>query len=190
MRKRRAASRAKNPNLVPGTAERALAPYMRLLESANLAEPELAAVRLGLFLLWLADDVIAEVDQRLEPFDISESKLDVLLLIHTQGTEEVERLPPTPTSISEYVGVTRATVTGMLDWLEKRKLVIRKRHATDRRSLHAEITPSGRKLIKGVLPVFWSACRELTRDLNQKDQQDLYRILSKLWTHFKARNVK
>ena len=173
--------------LIPGTADEAMAPHLALMDRTAMDRTDMEAAKLGLLLLWLSDDILNAVNDRLAPFGISESKIDILMLIISHATEQVERLPPTPTSIAEYVGVSRATVTGVLDWLERRGLVARKRHPTDRRSLHADITVSGKNLLKKALPHYWAACAELTATLDERDRRDLNRVLRKIWSNVKAR---
>jgi DNA-binding MarR family transcriptional regulator len=48
-----------------------------------------------------------------------------------------------PSELSERLIVTRATVTGVLDSLERRELVRRSANPADRRGLLVEITPTG-----------------------------------------------
>jgi DNA-binding MarR family transcriptional regulator len=179
--------RPENLRLIPGTADEAMAPHLALMGKTAIGNTDIEAAKLGLLLLWLSDDVLSVVNERLAPFGISESKIDILMLIISHATEQVESEPPTPTSIAEYVGVSRATVTGVLDWLEKRGLVARKRHPTDRRSLQADITVSGRNLLKKALPHYWAACADLIASLDERDRRDLNRVLRKLWQHMKAR---
>jgi DNA-binding MarR family transcriptional regulator len=51
--------------------------------------------------------------------------------------------PMSPSALSERLIVTRATVTGVIDSLERRGFVRRSAHPSDRRSLVVEITPAG-----------------------------------------------
>lgn len=177
----------------PRSAEQSMSPVVRLLRDSAPAGADLEASRLGLLMLWLADDIIQSVNHQLAPFDISEKKLDVLLIFAAQlglDLDTTERRPDTmlqtPTGITEYFGITRATVTGLLDWLEKRNLVERKRHPTDRRSTPIEITEAGKDLVERALPTFRDACASLAADLSEKDRKDLSRILSKLWMRLKT----
>src|SRR5690606_28290173 len=130
-RRGKRSARGADVTLIPGTADEAMAPHLALMDKTAIGNTDVDAAKLGLLLLWLSDDVLNAVNERLAPFGISESKIDILMLIISHATQQVERGPPTPTNIAEYVGVSRATVTGVLDWLERRGLVARKRHPTD-----------------------------------------------------------
>jgi DNA-binding MarR family transcriptional regulator len=54
--------------------------------------------------------------------------------------------PISPHEVSERLVVTRATVTGLLDSLERKGYATRKPHPTDRRMLLVEITDEGRRV--------------------------------------------
>jgi MarR family transcriptional regulator, organic hydroperoxide resistance regulator len=50
--------------------------------------------------------------------------------------------------------VTKGTLTGVLDTLERRELVQRRRHEEDRRLVSVAITPAGEALISRIYPAF------------------------------------
>jgi MarR family transcriptional regulator, organic hydroperoxide resistance regulator len=50
--------------------------------------------------------------------------------------------------------VTKGTLTGVLDTLERRELVQRRRHEDDRRLVSVAITPAGEALIARIYPAF------------------------------------
>jgi MarR family transcriptional regulator, negative regulator of the multidrug operon emrRAB len=167
-------------------------PVLQLLDEHLPGRADVEAQRLGLLMLWLADDLIRIVNERLERFEISEKKLDVLMILAAQAEldeETIERDPDamlqTPSGIADYVGVTRATVTGLLDWLEKRDLIARRGHPTDRRSMQIEITQAGKRLVAQAAPVFGDACTRLSSTLSERDRKDLSRILARLWSEVK-----
>ncbi|MEY2463907.1 MAG: hypothetical protein QOH64_2045, partial [Acidimicrobiaceae bacterium] len=54
--------------------------------------------------------------------------------------------PLCPNELGERRLVTRGTVTGVLDSLEERGLVVRTPHPDDRRMLLIELTAKGRRL--------------------------------------------
>jgi len=172
---------------IPRTAPEALRPYVDLLARIDTAGVDRARGRLGLLLMWLADDVLSAVDEELAPFDISESKLDVLLLLMLAETEERGESLLSPSAIADYFGVTRTTVTGLLDFLERRKLIRRMSHPVDRRRIQAILTPAGRSLVTRAAPTFWRACASLTEGLDSRDKEDLERVLGKIFANMKAR---
>lgn len=71
--------------------------------------------------------------------NLSTSQLLVLELLADEN-------PSTVGSIAERVGLAQATVTGMVDRLEEKGLVSRKRGESDRRQVNVTLTDAGRSL--------------------------------------------
>lgn len=141
---------------------------------------------LGLLMLWLCDDIEQRANASLLPFGLSESKFDLLMFFGLAERGLIESQAVTPSNIAEYFGVTRSTVTGLLDWLEKRDLLRRRLSTEDRRSFALELTEQGRELLNKSLPVFWGMCESLTSSLDEEECKVLQKILGKLWTQLKS----
>lgn len=58
----------------------------------------------------------------------------------------------TPSEIAEHVPVTSAAVTSLLDTVERRDLVRRQPHASDRRKVEIALTDEGRRIVDRILP--------------------------------------
>ena len=84
---------------------------------------------------------VAAITQR---FDLSPAGMNVLTVL------EHAPEPLSPRTLAAALIVTSSTVTGLLDSLEKRGLVRRTPHPSDRRMLRIEITGAGRTLIEEV----------------------------------------
>lgn len=76
--------------------------------------------------------------------------------------------------------VTKGTLTGVLDTLQKRGLITRLRDADDRRLMTAALTPQGRDLIEDVFPTFNAQERAIVDLLHPADQHALTRGLRRL----------
>src|SRR3954452_23573579 len=87
-----------------------------------------------------ADILFDRIGRLLRPLGVSAAGGLVLGLLRDHGSMS-------PSELGARLIVTRATVTGLLDSLEKRGLVRRLRHPTDRRSIVVEITPEGRDVL-------------------------------------------
>jgi DNA-binding MarR family transcriptional regulator len=153
-----------------------ITPYLELMDQTAPKETDRKSAHLGLLMVWLGDHVLDAMDVELSPLGITESKLDLLLLLtHHNGRE-----PVTPSSLADRLGIRRASVTALLDWLEKRKWVAREQSEQDRRMIHVSITPEGRELVHQALPVFWSTCASLVSDMTPEEQKAAEHILNKL----------
>ncbi|RKN75987.1 MarR family winged helix-turn-helix transcriptional regulator [Paenibacillus ginsengarvi] len=151
-------------------------PYLELMDKTAGKERNGAHSRLGLLMLWFSDHFLDAVDLELAPFGITESKLDLLLLLKLHEN----RTYIAPSSLADRLGIRRASVTALLDWLEKRNLIIREQSELDRRRIHVQITKEGQELLDRVLPAFWSACSSIMNDLDHDEVALLDKMLVKL----------
>lgn len=73
-------------------------------------------------------------------FDLGATEMMALSQLFTAG-------PCTPTALAEFLSMTTASVTGLLDRLERAEHLVRRRHPTDRRSVLVELNPHARDTI-------------------------------------------
>jgi DNA-binding MarR family transcriptional regulator len=81
--------------------------------------------------------------------------------------------------LADALACTRATVTGIVDTLEKKELVTRNANPDDRRSLLVRLTDKGRSLVQatpGLEMTFGSCCDVLSPE----EGRELSRLLRKL----------
>lgn len=76
--------------------------------------------------------------------------------------------------------VTVSNLTGIVDRLEDKKLVTRKRDETDRRVVHVVLTDKGAKLYKSTIPQFERSVSEIFQRLDKPKQKELSALLRKL----------
>jgi MarR family 2-MHQ and catechol resistance regulon transcriptional repressor len=83
-----------------------------------------------------ADMLFDRIGRLLRPLNVSAPGGLVLGILRDRGAMS-------PSELGERLIVTRATVTGVVDSLERRGFVRRTAHPSDRRSVIVEITPEG-----------------------------------------------
>ena len=76
--------------------------------------------------------------------------------------------------------VTVSNLTGIVDRLEEKKLVLRKRDETDRRVVHVTLTEKGSKLYKNTIPLFEKSISEIFSSLDLPRQKRLSAFLRNL----------
>ena len=76
--------------------------------------------------------------------------------------------------------VTVSNLTGIVDRLEDKKLVLRKRDETDRRVVHVTLTDKGSKLYKNTIPLFEKSISEIFSSLDLPRQKKLSAFLRNL----------
>ena len=76
--------------------------------------------------------------------------------------------------------VTVSNLTGIVDRLEIKKLVSRKRDENDRRVVHVVLTDRGAKFYKSAIPVFETSVAEIFATLDPTEQKELSALLRRL----------
>lgn len=88
-------------------------------------------------------------------WELSPSQFNVLNLLSDEaaGLSQIE--------LGRLLITHRSNVTGLIDRLEKRGLVLRKEAAGDRRAYRLMLTSAGRKLLNQVLPEFHALAKSV-----------------------------
>jgi DNA-binding MarR family transcriptional regulator len=90
-----------------------------------------------------ADQLFDQIGRLLRPLNVSAAGGLVLGILRDRG-------PMSPSELGERLIVTRATVTGLVDSLERRGLVQRTANPADRRSVIVGITAAGLEVLQQV----------------------------------------
>jgi len=107
----------------------------------------------------------------------SMAAFNVLTVLH--GADE----PMGPSTLADRMVVTRATMTGVIDALERRGLIRRRAHVADGRRQLIEITDEGRSIIDGALPHIHAVERDVFACLTEREQATLLRLVAKVSAH-------
>ncbi|AFY74158.1 transcriptional regulator [Synechococcus sp. PCC 7502] len=76
------------------------------------------------------------------------------------------------TGIADKLKQLGATLTGVVDRMEERQLVVRERNLSDRRVVQIWLTEEGKQLMKVLPPIGASIIAKATKDIS-KDEQDI-----------------
>lgn len=128
-----------------------------------------------LALLVVARDVIGAFDVHLARHNLSQGRFNVLILLNRNPQE-----PICPADLAERSGVTRATMTGLLDGLEKEGLIERTQDKIDRRRLGILLTTKGQDFIDGLLPDYFERISVLMSKLDDQERERLRTLLDKV----------
>ena len=135
-----------------------------------------AATECAMNLVLTADLLEKRVTSLLLPFDLSPATGLVLSILADSET------PMSPNLIADRLIISRASVTSLLDSLEKRGYVKRQPHPSDRRMLLVELTDSGRRVANQFRPVVHQQEKVWLNALNEKEQAQLIEMLQRLQT--------
>ncbi len=87
--------------------------------------------------------------------------------------------------LAEKCGCSRSTITGVVDTMEKKKIVTRKLHPSDRRSLLVKLTEKGKNL-KNETPPLESIVNGCCPEINEEEVKKLGELLQKLLNSLKC----
>lgn len=104
---------------------------------------------------------------------LTESQVNVLELLHNLG-------PLPQKEIAKSLSVTGGNITMVVDNLQKRDLVERKRWQEDRRVVHVQLTDLGRETIESYIPLHIKKVMGAFHGLDPKEQKQLQSLCDKL----------
>lgn len=154
--------------------------YERLLEAAKeYPDLEPSACEAFMHLLRAGDDVFRVMSAFFCEHSISQGRFVVLLLLIDKGTG-CPCVMSTPAQLADKAGVTRATMTGLIDTLERDGYVRREPDPKDRRMMFVKLTPQGESFIKSLLPLHFRRMSYLMGTLTIEERKMLVRLLEKI----------
>jgi DNA-binding MarR family transcriptional regulator len=121
--------------------------------------------------------LVAERNSRFRRFGLTGSTFTVLMILDCAPG------PLSPHELGERLLVTRGTVTGLLDTLQKLDLITRIPHPQDRRMLLISLTDAGRDVLNKVARVHFPAQTGMVSVLSADEKRTLVRLLGKLEGH-------
>lgn len=117
-------------------------------------------------------------------FGISGAQWAVLRNLHRAEREGLRGLRLT--DLSRRMLIRPPSVTGIVDRLEKMRLIIREASTTDLRAKEVALTDGGRYLVEKVLTVHDGQIAKVMSGLVPKEQEDLYALLTRLGEHLEG----
>lgn len=129
------------------------------------------AARLVMTVLTTARRIDAACAELLAQHDLSEGRLAALLAVSAESGI-------TPRILGNRLEVTSATVTGLLDRLDRDGLIERQAHATDRRTHTLRTTAAGERLIVELVPVYADWLHQLGAGIGPAERGSVALVLA------------
>jgi DNA-binding MarR family transcriptional regulator len=85
-----------------------------------------------------------------------------------------------PSDLSRFLGVSRNTISALLNGLEEQGLIERHLHPSDRRQFLIQITPEGLEMAHRRAPLFAEFVSDLFKDFSAEERENLKALLGKL----------
>jgi MarR family transcriptional regulator, 2-MHQ and catechol-resistance regulon repressor len=142
--------------------------------AADYPDASASATECAMNLASTGDLLVSRIAATLQPLKVTPAGGLVLGILKDVGA------PCPPNYISERLIVSRATVTGVLDTLEKRGLVRREPHPGDRRMVLVHLTEAGSRVADEVRRTVHRAEATWVSPLSEAERAELTALLGKL----------
>lgn len=137
--------------------------------------PECLSRWTGFVLCWVANLGGQFYETSLAPLQLRPGQLAILTLLESEGAIVQARL-------GERLRIDKATMVGLLNDLERQKLVERRPCAHDRRAFEIHLLELGRQRIQAAEQVSIAAAKQFFGMLSAAEQQTLHHLLVQLAT--------
>ena len=134
-----------------------------------------SAIKACAALLRTGSELLTAFEAILGLHGLSQGRFLTLIVMNRNPDEAAS-----PSSLAEKVGVKRATMTGLLDRLERDDLIERRAHQQDRRKIGVRLTPKGRQVLAEMLPDYYRRVAKIMTNLTEKDRLELMTLLGKV----------
>jgi len=115
-----------------------------------------------------------KLDKALKEFDITSAQISVIKVI--QSSQKLI----TAAEIAQYLGSDRPTISGIINRLEKKRILVKVDNSQDKRSSYLQINEESNELIRKII----SMSDELTLDIfsiyTEKEANQLTEMLERL----------
>lgn len=152
-----------------------------LLDAADL-HPELDASATFAFLTLMhtQGSVWRRMSEHFNDFGITQGRFLIMMLLKERNKIEGCPSAHTPAALAEMAQISRASVTGLLDSLEKDAFIRREPDPNDRRMLLIYLTEAGEAFMEKLLPVHFRLISELMSPLDGQERETLVSLLTKV----------
>jgi DNA-binding MarR family transcriptional regulator len=163
--------------------------YDCLLEAVRL-HPDLdpTACEAYLNLLRAGDEAYRRTEEFLQEHNMTPGRFTIMMLLYDK--REAAPRPQTPADLAENANVARATITGLVDTLERDGLVTREHDSGDRRMTLIHLTPKGHAALRAMLPGYFKRLAQQMAGLSESERRTLVRLLNKIGGYPPAAHIE
>lgn len=155
-------------------------PRYECLVEASKQFPDLqpAACEAFMHLSRAGEEITRVMNSHFAAHNITHGRFLVMMLLMEKGGDCPR--PSTPAELADLASVSRATITGLLDTLERDGFILRRPDPEDRRQMSVHLTFKGQSFMHDVLPGHFRLVTQLMGNLSPNEQQTLSRLLTKV----------
>ncbi|MCC3374862.1 MarR family winged helix-turn-helix transcriptional regulator [Cohnella sp. REN36] len=120
--------------------------------------------------------VMTKLGQQIERHGLNPTEFAVLEFLYHKGDQPTQK-------IGEKILITSGSITYVVDKLERKGYLKRKRCDQDRRVIYASITPKGKELMDRMFPEHAEEIHRLFSVLDESEKLQMVEMLKKLGMH-------
>jgi DNA-binding MarR family transcriptional regulator len=140
------------------------------MSTSNERPPSLLALPTSYVAGSVAKRARADIQAALAKHELATSEHGVLVALADFGALSQQQL-------ADRLDADKSHVVRLIDRLERRGLITRKPHPTDRRRHEIELTPQGRELVDAITPITKDIEADHLKGLSAKEQRTLATLL-------------
>ena len=132
-------------------------------------------VQASLAILNFSSNAQAATESHFSRYQLSQGRFGILLLLSLLPEQQW-----TPAKLASHAGVSRATLSGLLRTLEKAEWIVRKPSDSDKRSVQIEISSSGERRMRAMLPDHFERFSQALSTLSLYERLSFLQVLNKV----------
>lgn len=129
--------------------------------------------QIGRLIKLVYSSLVRRVDQRMQALELTAMQWEPVLLLSLNRVDTVAAL-------ARESHVNCGAMTRMLDRLEEKDLVRRRRSDLDRRVVHLALTEKGQRVAREILPIVMEELHVHLQDFNKEELSTLSRLLERM----------
>jgi len=152
-------------------------PRREILEKVRALYPamDIDAFECYMALLEVAGELLSVNEAQLSRHGTSQGRVRVMIHLHRTPGKCLS-----PCELAQRMAVSPATITGLLDGLERGRMVRRERSSKDRRSVRVRLTAQGIRSLDRLMPERFRLVSRLMTPLSVSERATLVRLLNSI----------
>ena len=132
-------------------------------------------VALGSMMFFFANSILNSMGAHLGRYGLTQARFGILLMLYLEPDTEW-----TPAELADAGNMSRATMTGLLDRLEKQNYIVRAPRAGDRRSIAIHLSDEGRAFIQEKFPDHFDRLAAAMRELTPQELKAFQKVMPRV----------
>lgn len=147
-------------------------------------EMEICSLRAHLLMRRVLTDFDGNIETFFSQFDLSIGRFTLMFLLEEAPNGMM------PSELAHKVGVTQATISGLINSLEKAQLVVRETHEKDGRAFVIKLTEKGHATVGSIAPDYYRRINKFWVQFQPEERKQLIGLMERMVTAIPVLGVK